>query len=162
MRRSILAVALALLAGLIVGVPAYADLTVSSLEKELMCQCDCAMVLEPCRCGVAEQMRGLIGEMIDEGQTKGQILDYFVAEYGETVLSVPTKKGFNLTVWIVPFASILAGGTGLYFILRVWSSKGATSAEEAILQPRLSDDADEYQQKFEQELEQFRQEEDAR
>lgn len=162
MRRSILAIALALLAVLISGAPVYADLTVSALEKEIMCPCGCSMVLETCQCGTSDQIRDLIGEMIDEGQTKGQILDYFVAEYGEAALSVPTKKGFNLVVWIVPFASILVGGTGLLFILRAWSSKERTLEEEAILQPRLSDDADEYQQRFEQEFEQFEQEEDAR
>ncbi len=162
MRRNILAIALALLAGLIAGAPVYADLTVNSMEQEIMCQCGCSMVLEPCRCGTADQMRDLIGEMIDEGQTKGQILDYFVAEYGETALSVPPKKGFNLVVWIVPFASILVGGTGLFFILRAWSSKERTLEEEDILQLQFSGDADEYQQRFEQEFEQFQQEEDAR
>ena len=162
MKRSVWALALVLLTGLFAATPAYADLTVSDIETEIMCQCGCSMVLEPCACGTADQMRTLIGEMIDEGQTKQQILGYFVAQYGEDALSVPTKKGFNLLVWVLPFAAIVAGGAGLYFWLRSWSSQEEALAVEAIPESPQGDEADQYRQRFEQEFDQFRREDDSR
>jgi len=161
-KQAVFAFGLVLFLAFLVSRPAYADLTVSDLEKELMCQCGCTMVLEPCQCGTADQMRTLIGEMIDEGQTKSQILDYFVAQYGEKALSAPTKKGFNLIAWILPFAAIAAGGGIIYFILRTWVLKGKMLQEEAVPELHSWEDSDEYRRRFEQEFEQFRQEEDAR
>ncbi len=161
MKLSVLALALALLAGLVVGTPVYAGLTVPDMESELMCQCGCSMLLDPCQCGTADQMRALIGEMIDEGQSKKEILDYFVAQYGEKILSVPTKKGFNLTVWILPFAAIVGGGATLYFVLKSWVLKGKPPGGEATAHLYPEEDSDEYRRRFEQEFEQFQQEEDA-
>lgn len=160
MKRSIVALAFALAAGLLVAVPVSAATTVGDVEKELMCQCGCTMVLDTCQCGTADQMRALIGEKIDGGQSKNEIMDYFVAQYGETILSAPTKKGFNLMVWILPFAAIAGGGVALYFILRIWVLKGKAQKEAAIPQPGHEEDGDEYREKFEQELEDFRREED--
>lgn len=162
MKRSVWALALVLLAGFFAAIPAYAELTVSDMEGELMCQCGCSMVLEPCRCGTADQMRTLIGEMIDEGQTKQQILDYFVAQYGEDALSAPAKKGFNLLVWVLPFAAIVVGGGGLYFWLRRWSSQEEALAVEAIPESRHGDEPDKYRQRFEEEFDQFKREDDSR
>lgn len=161
MKRSIVALALALVAGLLVAVPVSAATTVSDVEKELMCQCGCSMVVNTCQCGTADQMRALIGEKIDGGQSKNEIIDYFVAQYGETVLSVPTKKGFNLVVWVLPFAAIAGGGAALYFILRTWVLKGKAQMEAVIPQPGHEEDGDEYREKFEQELQDFRREDDA-
>ena len=44
-------------------------------------------------------------------------------EYGETVLSAPTKFGFNLTAWVMPFMALIAGGVGIRKILYTWVGK---------------------------------------
>ncbi len=47
-----------------------------------------------------------------------QIIQAFVAEYGQTVLSAPPKKGFNLTAWAIPFLGFVLGGTVLFSFLK--------------------------------------------
>ena len=69
-------------------------------------------------------IRARITELIDQGQDKDQIIASFVSQYGEKMLSSPSKKGFNLVAWIAPFAAVTAGGTVLFFMLRAWATKG--------------------------------------
>ncbi len=160
-KHSIAALALALIMGLISIRPASA-LTVREVESDLVCQCGCTMVLISCDCSTSEQMRELIGKMIDEGKSKGQIVNFFVDQYGEDALAAPTKKGFNLTVWVLPFAAIAVGGAGIFFVLRAWIFKGRESAEEVALNMDSGEATGEYEQRFEQEFEHFKQEDDSR
>jgi len=103
--------------------PVYAATSVGDIDKELICQCGCLMVANSCECQMATQFREDIAMMLDEGKSKGEILDHYVDLYGEIVLATPTKKGFNLTVWLTPFAALIAGGLSLVFLLRKWTSR---------------------------------------
>jgi cytochrome c-type biogenesis protein CcmH len=133
--------------------PVLADGTVDEIAANLMCQCGCTMVLSTCTCGTADQMRGVIKEKLAEGQAPQQIIDYFVAQYGEKALAAPTKQGFNLTAWLLPFAAILAGGGGIYFLLRKWV---LGRREEAIALAELPQEAwVEYEDRLQKELEQY-------
>ncbi len=156
LRRSVVVLAFTLLITLVVSIPAQA-LTVSDIEKELICQCGCIMVVAPCDCGTAEEMRALIRQKIDQGQTKAQILDYFLAQYGEKVLAAPTKQGFNLTVWVIPFVAIAAGAVAIYFILRAWVWKGKVQPETEA--PQSEEVTQAYRKRFQEEFERFREEE---
>ncbi len=100
--------------------PALADGIVDQIGANLMCQCGCTMVLSTCDCGTAEQMRGEIRSMLDQGQTKDDIVNYYVGKYGDKVLAAPKAEGFNLSAYITPFAVILAGGGALGLIVRQW------------------------------------------
>ena len=100
--------------------PAGFTLTQEDISNELVCQCGCGLVLENCNhsdCGVGIPMRELINEKIAAGETKEQIVGYFVDKYGEIVLAAPPKKGFNLTVWVLPFASIIVGAGIVVFLI---------------------------------------------
>lgn len=146
-----------LLLGILSAAPAGAQTTVNDVSKGLMCQCpDCVMTLDSCDCGFADNMRLIIAEKIDQGQTKGQILDYFVAIYGEQVLTTPSKSGFNLIVWIAPFGVLLVGGGAVFFALRTWVGQGRSLQIEEVAAGEEVDD--EYQSKLEKELDEFTQE----
>ncbi|MDO8567535.1 MAG: cytochrome c-type biogenesis protein CcmH [Dehalococcoidales bacterium] len=137
---------------------AYA-LTSKDIERELMCQCGCTMVVDVCDCETANQIRTKITEMMGQGQSKDQIVGYFVKQYGEKMLSSPPKKGFNLVAWIVPFAAVAAGGTGLFFVLRAWARKGRGEAGQVTLvQPLTLQETDEYRGRLEDELRRFKEE----
>jgi cytochrome c-type biogenesis protein CcmH/NrfF len=95
-------VALALL------VPAAAVAQQASLpdiEDEVMCPI-CGTTLELSDSPQAERERELIRGLIAEGQSKDEIKDALVAEYGEDVLAVPDSDGFDLTAWVVPALGI--------------------------------------------------------
>ena len=78
----------------------------------------------------ASQMRQIIRERLALGESRQQILDYFVSKYGEWILLSPPRRGFNLVVWGLPFAGLLAGFVVIAIVLRRWSrSRREESAE---------------------------------
>ncbi len=139
--------------------PAYA-LSSKDIQKELMCQCGCTMIVDVCDCDTANQIRAKITEFMDQGQGKDQILAYFVGQYGEKMLASPPKKGFNLVAWILPFAVVAAGSVALFFILRTWSRKGKRGTEETVtlLHPVSTQETDEYRGRLEEELKMYKEE----
>jgi cytochrome c-type biogenesis protein CcmH len=71
------------------------------IEDEVMCTI-CGTLLEGSQSPQADRERALIRKLIDEGQTKDQIKDALVAEYGTRVLATPSGHGFDLAAWLVP------------------------------------------------------------
>lgn len=98
--------------------------TVGEIKKSLVCLCDCNMIVEACEgamaCQSAEKLTAEVTQYIKQGMNKETIFSAFVGKYGEHILAAPTKKGFNLTAWILPFAAIITAGFGILRILRRW------------------------------------------
>lgn len=70
--------------------------------------------------GGAEQAKEDIKQRLAAGQTKEEIINAYVSMYGEQILAVPTKSGFNLLAWVIP-PMAAAGGIGLvYFAISRW------------------------------------------
>lgn len=137
---------------LLVWTPARA-LTVSEVARELSCRCGCGMTVDGCNhtnCPFSIPARKSIDEKIASGMSKEAIMRTFVAQYGEQVLAAPTKKGFNLTAWILPFVMLIVGGGIVRAVIRRWTRAEAQPAHE---QERLSEAEDaEYRDKVEREL----------
>ena len=129
-------------------------LTVDNVARDLICPCGCGKMLDVCEMESAKEMKGLIGEKIAEGETKDQIIGYFVSQYGEKVLAAPTKKGFNLTAWIAPFLVIGIGAGVIYLITVKWVIQGKTREEET-KKTRQEEVEDKYAAKLKKELEKF-------
>ncbi|MCI0647963.1 MAG: cytochrome c-type biogenesis protein CcmH [Chloroflexi bacterium] len=70
---------------------------------------------------LAVQMRGVIRQKLEAGETREQISQYFVDRYGESILLEPPKRGFNLVAWRGPFLAVLVGAISLYLLLRSWT-----------------------------------------
>lgn len=148
---------IAVLALLVPATPVYA-ISSKDIQKELMCQCGCTMIVDVCDCETANQIRAKITELMNQGQGKDQILAYFVGQYGEKMLASPTKKGFNLVAWILPFAAVLASGAALFFILRAWVLKGRGGTEETVtlVQPVSAQETEEYRGRLIEELKMYK------
>jgi cytochrome c-type biogenesis protein CcmH/NrfF len=52
-----------------------------------------------------------------QGKTAQQVLDAFVAKYGEKALMAPKPKGFNLAGYLVPGVTILSAGAALVVVI---------------------------------------------
>ena len=76
----------------------------------------------------ANQMRGIIRERLAAGDTPEQVKAYFVDKYGLWILLAPPRQGFNLLVWIVPFAGLAAGLVVLALLVRRWTRRPAGGA----------------------------------
>ncbi|MBT5550026.1 MAG: hypothetical protein HOJ79_06055 [Nitrospina sp.] len=122
---------------------AGAGAVLQDLENALMCKCDdkCGKVLLNCTCATSDKTRAKFSKMLESGLTVDQIIKMQVDKYGETVLSAPTKFGFNLTAWMTPFVALVAGGYGVRKILLAWVGKKSSSdsKEGSEVEPVISE-----------------------
>ncbi len=123
-------ISLLLLSTLVVGIvgTAYAqrpvsDDEVNAIAKKLYCPVCENTPLDVCPTQVCKDWRELIRQQLSEGWPEGQILDYFVANYGVRVLAQPPTWGFTTLVWILPVVGLAGGGFFLGRLLRRWQSR---------------------------------------
>lgn len=102
--------------------------------KGLMCRCGCNLTVHACQgsmtCDVAEKMRADAETKLASGLTVPQVFDAFASDYGEQVLAAPTKSGFNLTAWIVPFVVLGAGAALVTAAVTAWRRPHAAARED--------------------------------
>lgn len=72
---------------------------------------------------MAQDMMKQVRSMADAGQSREEIIAYFVSRYGEWVLLKPTARGFNILVWVLPPLGLLMGGLLLWQQMRRSSKK---------------------------------------
>ncbi len=77
---------------------------------------------------MAKEMRGLIRDRLERGETREEVMAYFVSKYGEWILLSPRPSGFNLIVWILPFAAVLAGAVAIFAVVRHWNARARVRA----------------------------------
>jgi cytochrome c-type biogenesis protein CcmH len=84
-------------------------------------------------CTYSPKLHREVVAMDKAGKSAEQILDAFVAEYGEKALMAPKPEGFNLWGYLLPGSLIVAAGAGLVaFISRrrtVVAGAGTGAAE---------------------------------
>jgi cytochrome c-type biogenesis protein CcmH len=110
------------------------DAAVQAIEQRLACNCGCTLDVFTCRttdfsCTYSPKLHREVLALRDEGKTAQEILDAFVAKYGEKALMAPTPRGgFNLAGYLLPGALVAAGGAGLllYIGRRKAAVAGAT------------------------------------
>ena len=73
----------------------------------------------------AHQMKDIIRERLAAGETPEQVRAYFVEKYGTWILLSPPRQGFNLLVWVVPFAGLGLGLVLVLIVVRRWSRRPA-------------------------------------
>jgi cytochrome c-type biogenesis protein CcmH len=96
---------------------------VNDVAKELYCPLCAGITVDVCETQQCVQMRNLIREKLAAGETKEEIKQYFIEQYGQRVVAEPAKRGLGLAVWILPFVALLLGlGWGGY-MLRNWASE---------------------------------------
>ena len=113
------------------------EATVTEIAAQLRCVVCQSLSVADSPSETAHQMRGLIRERLAAGETPDQVKAYFVEKYGEWILLAPPRRGFNLLVWIVPYAALLAGVLLVFVVVRRWSRRPTAARVE----PRPVDEA---------------------
>jgi cytochrome c-type biogenesis protein CcmH len=101
--------------------------TVHQIASELRCVVCQSQSVADSPSDTARQMRDIIRERLAAGDTPEQVRAYFVTKYGEWILLSPTRRGFNLLVWVVPFAGLAAGLVLVAVLVRRWSRRSAAA-----------------------------------
>ena len=108
--------------------PARASLT--DIEQDVMCT-SCREPLAVAQSPQADSERAYIRKLIAEGLTKQQIEQNLVGQYGTAVLGRPPASGFNLTVYVLPPAIVVAGLALLAVTLPRWRRRTRAAARQA-------------------------------
>lgn len=88
------------------------------ISKELRCLVCQNQSIDDSDAELAADLRHLVRDRLQEGDSDAQVLDYIVARYGEFVLLRPPFELATLLLWFTPFAVIVLGGGALYLAQR--------------------------------------------
>ena len=75
------------------------------------------------------EMRTVVREQLANGRSEAQVLDYFLAKYGQWILLEPRAEGINLLIYWLPVLFIVLGGGGIWLMVRKWTARPASSIE---------------------------------
>ena len=146
--RLLAALALALL----LAAPAAASErhpTLGELEGEVMCP-TCKTTLDQSTAPIADRIRQFISARIAAGDTKSEIKRKLVLQFGPAVLAEPSKHGFNLLAWVLPFVAAGIAAVAVGALAWRWSrSRGSPAiAGGPPLDPELDRRVDEELARF--------------
>jgi cytochrome c-type biogenesis protein CcmH len=96
--------------------------TQAELEGELVCP-TCHTTLDQSNAPVALRMKQFVRARIAAGDTKSEIKDQLVAQFGKGVLAAPEQSGFDLLAWVLPIAGLLAGAGVLTVLAWRWTRR---------------------------------------
>jgi cytochrome c-type biogenesis protein CcmH len=145
--RSVLLRAAVLLACVLIALPGLAhaepmDDAVRRVALQLQCPVCEGQNVADSPSGLARDMRDVIRARLGAGASDAQILDEFVASYGDGILTEPPKRGISLGVWLGPGVGLALGIALLTLVLASW--RRAPRVMASPLAPLDHDVADEF------------------
>ena len=111
-----------------------------AIDRMIMCPVCPAETIDQAQVEISFQMRAVIREMLAQGRSREEILDYFVDRYGAGILAAPPKSGANLLVWILPIAGVAAGLGGLLLVVRAMTGRRQAAADGPTADPVADND----------------------
>jgi hypothetical protein len=100
-------------------------LTVSEVVVDLACPCECPLVLEDCNMSCGLKWKNEVGELINKGMTKKEIIDYFVGKHGEAAILTPMQRvqgkifqytrSFDTLDWAMLWSGIAVWASLMFF-----------------------------------------------
>jgi cytochrome c-type biogenesis protein CcmH/NrfF len=97
-----------------------------SLGTKLMCMCGCGQILTQCNhinCPSSGPMLKELDMHVSKGEADDLIIQDFVQEYGEKVLSSPPSTGFNSIAWYIPGVAFVIGLAVVIMVIRMWRQR---------------------------------------
>jgi len=120
------------------------------IETEVIAPCCWSQQVSVHQSPAAEEMRVRIRAMLQEGQSEPEILDAFVAEYGERILAVPRARGYTLSLYVLPVVLLVASALLLGVVVKRMAGRAVAArpaggaspgdAADAAYRDRLTDE----------------------
>jgi cytochrome c-type biogenesis protein CcmH len=121
--------------------------TQAELEGEVMCPV-CGTTLDQSNASAAQQIKRVIARGIAAGETKSEIKERLVAEYGDAILAAPPKRGLGLLAWWLPIAGILVAAAAVGVAAWRWARAREPAPPTARLDPALERRLDDELRRF--------------
>ena len=98
---------------------------VKAIEHKIKCTCGCSLDVFTCRttdfaCATSPAMHRVVMARLDSSMTADQVVAAFEAQYGQSVLMQPPRRGFNWTAYIMPFVGLGFGLALVFALMRRW------------------------------------------
>ena len=109
-----------------------------SLGTKLMCMCGCGQILTQCNhinCPSSGPMLKELDAHVIKGESDDLIIQDFVQEYGEKVLSEPPARGFNSIAWYIPGVAFAIGLGIVITLIRLWRQRDVARLATAANMP---------------------------
>lgn len=106
---------------------------VNKISAELRCLVCQNQTIADSHAGLAVDLKNQVRDMVKQGQSQDEIVEYMVTRYGDFVLYRPPVKPTTMLLWAGPFLLLLVGLTVLIINLRKRTSQlkdGDLSSEE--------------------------------
>lgn len=97
---------------------AAVEVQVERLSTQLRCLVCQNQTIADSHAELAQDLKQEIREMATKGMTDQAIIDYLVSRYGDFVRYKPPFNPATSLLWLGPFGLLLAGGVGLFVMLR--------------------------------------------
>jgi cytochrome c-type biogenesis protein CcmH len=98
------------------------------IETMLIAPCCWSQQVSVHQSPASDEIKTNIRKLLAEGKTQQQILDAYVAEYGDRILAEPPAHGFSAALYVLPWI-FLAGSIGLVvFVIRRLRTPGPAVA----------------------------------
>ena len=108
------------------------------ISKELRCLVCQNQSIDESNAGLAHDLRVLVRERLEAGDSDAQVVAYIVDRYGQFVLLKPRIEPATYLLWLTPALSIVLGATGIVvYLRRRRGSAVETAALSAAEQARL-------------------------
>jgi cytochrome c-type biogenesis protein CcmH len=113
--------------------------SLTAIWNDVMCV-SCHEPLSVAQSPQAISERNYIRTLVAQGETKAQIEQALVSQYGPSVLGRPPAHGFNLLVYVLPPAILVLGIATLVITLPRWRrrTRAAAASPVAAAQPALA------------------------
>jgi cytochrome c-type biogenesis protein CcmH len=140
-RLGVLVVGLLAVAGAWAQQPArpISEQAVHDIASELRCVVCQNLSVADSPSEMAAQMRALVRERLAAGESREQVIQYFVDRYGDWILLSPRRSGFTAIVWVLPVIGLVAGLAVVSALLYRWTRRPPTAADAGALDPAMRD-----------------------
>jgi cytochrome c-type biogenesis protein CcmH/NrfF len=124
------ALAVALLGAVSQASAATQRTTLYDVESQVMCV-TCGIPLLEAQSPQADDERRYIQTLVNQGRTAAYIKAQLVRQYGNAVLALPPANGFNVAVYVVPAAVVVALLALVALLLPRWRRRRRAPAAPA-------------------------------
>ena len=98
------------------------------LHDELRCPVCQGQAISDSNAGLARDLRRIVRERIDAGDSDDAVFDYLAERYGDFILLRPRVKPTNYVLWFGPALVFILGAGGLWMYVRRRRGSAALSA----------------------------------
>src|SRR2546429_9126280 len=94
-----------------------------ALSKELRCMVCQNQSIDDSQAPLARDLRVLVRERLQMGESDQQVVDFLVTRYGEFVLLRPRFSWHTALLWFGPLAILIIGASGVLVLARRYRAK---------------------------------------